>query len=131
MNNNLEEYFKGFANSVIEEVNEYKVIVIKQLEIVDKKNIFLEGGWRLFKDKIIVLSSSENNQDGDLIVKLNKYLGKKHIKNIYLGKEINDLYIELTNGYIMQLIVESNQYENWVLNEEIICLPGGEVTYFI
>jgi hypothetical protein len=42
--------------------------------------------------------------------------------------EFNDLKIVFDKNIILQVIADSMRFENWVLNKELICLPGGELT---
>jgi len=45
--------------------------------------------------------------------------------------EFNDLKIVFDKHIILQVIAEFMRFENWVLNQEVICLPGGELTDFL
>ena len=45
--------------------------------------------------------------------------------------EFNDLKIVFDKHIILQVIADSMRFENWVLNQEVICLPGGKLTDFL
>lgn len=58
------------------------------------------------------------------------YLVGAIIKYIEIS-DFNDLKIVFDNHIIFQVIADSMRFENWVLNQEVICLPGGELTDFL
>ena len=121
----IRQYLSKFKCAVIIDINEYMNIAFK-LKNKEVKYILLDMNWRLLVDHKMVLTKSSLNDIQDL---------KKHINGLKVKKitisRFNDLTIEFEQGVLFQIIADSMKYENWVINQDIICLPGGEVTHFI
>lgn len=125
MNDIIEKFLKQFHQSIIIDVNENYVLTIL-LASNEKKYIQLDSQWRIFQRNQLRLSK-ENFDNLNQIRSL--VIGSK-IEKLYIN-EIHDLYIQLVNHTLIQLMVSSTTYENWSINQEIICLPGGELTHFL
>ena len=88
--------------------------------------MLLEGGWRLFDHHKIVMNKSEFKRTEDI----KDYIVGNIVEHIEIS-EFNDLKIVFGNHIIIQIVADSMWFENWVLNQEVICLPGGELTDFL
>jgi len=125
MDNQIKKYLNRFKGASVTEINEYQNITFL-LKDKDIKYMLLEGGWRLFDHHKMVMTKSEFKQTEDI----KNYLVGAIINHIEIS-EFNDLKIVFDNHIILQIIADSMRFENWVLNQELICLPGGELTDFL
>ena len=121
----VRQYLSKFKCAVIIDVNEYMNIAFK-LKNKEVKYILLDMNWRLLIDYKMVLTKTSLNEIQDL----KKYINGLKVKKITISR-FNDLTIEFEQGVLLQIIADSMKYENWVINQDIICLPGGELTHFI
>ncbi|MDX9807790.1 MAG: hypothetical protein RBS87_04415 [Acholeplasma sp.] len=125
MNDIIEKFLKQFHQSIIIDVNENYVLTIL-LPSNEKKYIQLDSQWRIFQRNQLWLSKENfNNLD-----QIRSLVIESKIEKLYIN-EIHDLNIQLVNHTLIQLMVSSTTYENWSINQEIICLPGGELTHFL
>lgn len=125
MDNRMEKYLKRFEGARVTEVNEYLNINFS-LKDNSIKYILLEGGWRLFCDHKMVMTKSEFKNAFDV----KKYLVGAIVNCIEIS-EFNDLKITFDKNIVLQIVADSMRFENWVIYQEIICLPGGELTDFL
>jgi hypothetical protein len=125
MDNQIKKYLNRFKGAKVTEINEYQNITFL-LKDKDIKYMLLEGGWRIFDHHKMVMTKSEFKKTEDI----KDYLVGAIIKYIEIS-EFNDLKIVFDKHIILQVIADSMRFENWVLNQEIICLPGGELTDFL
>ena len=125
MDNQIKKYLYRFKGARVTEINEYQNITFL-LKNKDIKYMLLEGGWRLFDHHKMVMTKSEFKKTEDI----KDYLVGAIIKCIEIS-EFNDLKIVFDKHIILQIIADSMRFENWVLNQEVICLPGGELTDFL
>ena len=121
----ISQYLSKFKCAVVIDVNEYMNIAFK-LKNKEVKYILLDMNWRLLINHKMVLTKSSLNEIQDL----KEYINGLKVKKIIISK-FNDLTIEFEQGLLLQIIADSMKYENWVINQDIICLPGGEMTHFI
>ena len=125
MDNQIKKYLNLFKGAKVTEINEYQNITFL-LKDKDIKYMLLQGGWRLFDHHKMVMTKSEFKKTEDI----KDYLVGAIIKYIEIS-EFNDLKIVFDKHIILQVIADSMRFENWVLNQEVICLPGGELTDFL
>lgn len=125
MDNRIKKYLNHFKGARVIELNEYQNItfLLKDNEV---KYMLLEGGWRLFDHHKMIMTKSEFKKTEDI----KDYVVGKIVKYIEIS-EFNDLKIVFDKNIILQFIADSMRFENWVLNQELICLPGGELTDFL
>ncbi|MBU1093121.1 MAG: hypothetical protein KKH01_01525 [Firmicutes bacterium] len=121
----VKKYLLQFKGAQITEVNEY-INIAFLLKNNNMRYIQLDGNFRLFLTCQMVFTKSELKE----INNLRKYINGAIVKNITIGK-FNDLTIKFEQGILLQIIVDSMIYENWVINQDVICLPGGEITHFL
>jgi hypothetical protein len=121
MDNQIKKYLNRFKARVTE-INEFQNITFL-LKDKDIKYMLLEGRWRIFDRHKMVMTKSEFKKTEDI----KDYFVGAFIKYIEIS-EFNDLKIVFDNHIILQIIADSMRFENWVLNQELICLPGGELT---
>ncbi|XMB71661.1 hypothetical protein RJI07_06005 [Mycoplasmatota bacterium WC30] len=126
MDERLKSILNKFANSKVQSINEYYNICFICTD-TRKRYIQLDGFWRVFQDKILKTSSEEKDNFQDL----KKLIVRKEVTKLYISKHGPDLILVIEGGLELQLLTLSSQYENWVVNQEVICLPGGEIDYFI
>ncbi|MBN2300275.1 MAG: hypothetical protein JXC31_03700 [Acholeplasmataceae bacterium] len=74
----------------------------------------------------MVMTKSEFKKTEDI----KNYLVGAIIKYIE-SSEFNDVKIVFDKNIILQVVAGSVRFENWVLNQEVICLPGRELTDFL
>lgn len=123
--NQIKKYLNRYKGAKVTEINEYQNITFL-LKDNDIKYMLLEGGWRLFVHHKMVMTKSEFKKTEDI----KDYLVGAIIKYIEISG-FNDLKIVFDKHIILQVIADSMRFENWVLNQEVICLPGGELTNFL
>ena len=125
MNDIIEKFLTQFHHSIIVDVNENYVLTIL-LASNEKKYIQLDSQWRIFQRNQLCLSKENFNN----LEQIRSLVTGSKIEKLYIN-EIHDLNILLVNHTLIQLMVSSTTYENWSINQEIICLPGGELTHFL
>ncbi|MCV2231355.1 hypothetical protein [Paracholeplasma manati] len=119
----IRQYLSKFKCAVIIDINEYMNIAFN-LKNEEIKYILLDTNWRLLVNHKMVLTKSSLNEIQDL----KKHINGLKVKRITISR-FSDLTIELEQGVVLQIIADSMKYENWVINQDIICLPGGELTH--
>jgi len=122
MDNQIKKYLNRFKGARVTEINEFQNITFL-LKDKDIKYMLLEGRWRIFDRHKMVMTKSEFKKTEDI----KDYFVGAFIKYIEIS-EFNDLKIVFDNHIILQIIADSMRFEYWVLNQELICLPGGELT---
>ncbi|MCV2231349.1 hypothetical protein [Paracholeplasma manati] len=121
----IEKFLTQFHHSIIVDVNENYVLTIL-LASNEKKYIQLDSQWRIFQRNQLCLSKENFNN----LEQIRSLVTGSKIEKLYIN-EIHDLNILLVNHTLIQLMVSSTTYENWSINQEIICLPGGELTHLL
>lgn len=118
-------YLKKFKKSTLIDINEHMMLTILLRNNL-KKNIQLDGNWRLFLKSKLVLSKADLSHVKDL----KKWIHQLTLKKVIINEK-NDLIIQFENDLELQVLVDRNRYENWEINQEVICLPGGVLTHFL
>jgi hypothetical protein len=125
MTNLIDKYLEQFHQSRIVDVNENYVLTIL-LASNETKYIQLDGQWRVFQRNTLCFSNLDLNN----LAELRRLMTVSNITKLSLN-EVHDLAIHFENHTSIQLLVSSTKYENWSINQEIICLPSGELTHFL
>lgn len=126
MDENIKSILNRFANSKVESINEYYNICFICTD-TGKRYIQLDGFWRVFQNKLLKTSSEEK----DNFQALKKLIVGKEVTKLYISENGPDLILVIDGGLELQLLTLSSQYENWVVNQELICLPGGKIDCFL
>lgn len=125
--------FEKFIGKKVIEINDMYPILIFDGE----DYLTIECSWRLkSKDSIAVGSGEyklqETHQKANDI--LSKLLLGQQITSISIGSDISDLFIEFSNGSVLELFCNSSIYEGWTLSDDkdfnLISLPGGKLLVF-
>ncbi|MBF4696043.1 DUF6188 family protein [Fusibacter ferrireducens] len=94
----------------------------------------IECFWRILHKGYVVLSISkfEQSQDHRLMVdKLKNFFYNTRVVSATTKMLPSDLLITFDNGFELELLVDSEIYENWTISGDdktlIVSLPGGEL----
>lgn len=121
-----------FINKSVVEINDIYPVLIFDREA----SLTIECSWRLRNEDKIIVGSGEykmketHKKANDLLSNL--ILGQ-HIIYISIASIVSDLYIEFSNGAVLEMFSDSSLYEGWTLADGkdflLVSLPGGETSF--
>lgn len=108
---------------LVNKISFEKFIGKKVIEINDMYPILIfDGEYKL----------QETHQKANDI--LSKLLLGQQITSISIGSDVSDLFIEFSNGSVLELFCNSSIYEGWTLSDgkdfNLVSLPGGKLFIF-
>lgn len=125
--------FEKFIGKKVIEINDMYPILIFDGE----DYLTIECSWRLKSKDVIAVGSGEyklqetHQKANDILLKL--LLGQQ-ITSIRIGSYVSDLFIEFSNGSVIELFCNSSIYEGWTLSDgkdfNLVSLPGGKLFIF-
>ncbi len=126
------EYLKKYKGNIIENLS--NTLVMKVTDEKGKTRYVQLWNFRILNDRHVIFSfvdadTAKINKRNDLIIKTRNLIIGKRIREITINST-RDLIIRIENSIMIECLVLSNYYENWVINDELISLPGGDFEAF-